>query len=199
MIQGTSQRSTAEVSKDDWLTREVWLGPYIGTRAVTDEQIDKALADGLTVSEIHDRLLDAECCLVALDWDAYGIGWLAATNDIANVDYSAEDPETIGDLAQQAEERVGELRCQCYASTLNGIDWQGLTNISHWRGRADCCEYGCRYIQVDDHITDFDLAMMLRTHTGPQQMRPLIAEAEHQRVDRQILDACDLAMLGGAL
>lgn len=194
MIQATPLPSTTK--DDDWI-REVWLGQYIGTRAVTDEQIDQALTDGLTVLEIHDRLLDAECAVMPLAWDAdaYTCGWLAAADDIAGL----TDDATIGDLADCARGDHDELRRRCYAIHLAGDDWIGLADVSWSAGRADCCDDGCRYIRVDDDITDVDLAMMLRTHTCHEQMRPLITEAEHQRVDRQILDACDLAMLGGAL
>lgn len=172
-----------------------WLMPY--SHVVTDEQFLQALTDGLTVFEIHDRLLDAECAVMPLAWDAdaYTCGWLAATDDIAGL----TDDATIGDLADCARGDYDELRRRCYAIHLAGDDWIGLADVSWSAGRADCCDYGCQYIRVDDNITDVDLAAMLRTHTCHEQMRPLIAEADHQRVDRQILDACDMALMRGAL
>ena len=150
---------------------------YLFTGDVSCEQVTAARDAGLSNDDISERLLDAECFLIGVDSDYYRSGWQSATTDISNLNYSGDQPETIADLGQQAQDRTTELRRECYASHLYDHNWdQGLLKFSHWRGRRECCESGRRYLRdVDNDITDDSLASLLRANPDWHQMHQVIA------------------------
>lgn len=150
---------------------------YLFTGTVSCEQITVARDAGITNDEISERLLDAECVLIGTDCDYYDLGWQSATTDISNLDYSDDESETVADLAEQAEERVEELRRECYASHLHGLDWdQGFLRFSHFTGRRQCCESGRRYLRdCDNDISEAGLAKLLRANPDWHSMRQVIA------------------------
>ena len=163
---------------------EIWLGPYLGTRAVDDEQLTLALASGLTIDECHDRLLDAECLLFeTYDDVSWAQGWQDAVIAIEwlDSDGNRRDEETelfYGDLRELADDRRQELRRGCYsASLITGVPELDEIVYSNTLGRCDCLTAGMLFLQ-DEHNDYSEIASVLRSTTDRQELRELAARQQ---------------------
>ena len=163
---------------------EIWLGPYLGTRAVDDEQLTLALASGLTIDECHDRLLDAECLLFETSDDvSWAQGWQDAVIAIEwlDSDGNRRDEETelfYGDLRELADDRRQELRRGCYsASLITGVPELDEIVYSNTLGRCDCLTAGMLFLQ-DEHNDYSEIASVLRSTTDRQELRELAARQQ---------------------
>lgn len=157
----------------------------------------------LSYGEIHYRLTRADTD--APRPDAYAAGWLDACDKIALVDAAwdalPEDspdedcPKTIGDMLEYAGYRIKRHEADRYRVFLYGDVWTEAERceLAEWRGRHDCAECACRYInRVDNDIPSQDLAKILQKYSSVQEM------FEHIR-ERQAIDAADhrLFVIGG--
>jgi len=179
-----------------------WLFPYVGTRAVTDEQLRVALLSGLDVMEIHNRLLEAEGDLYYLltedsdAWDtrwneARQAGWLEACTKIAWLD-GPENPiadfenfTVLAHLEDIADLEVRDLRRRCYARYLACIDdlhepavmirrKDFFANLSNWRGRSACIEAAWLFVEDNYDDTDFvEVAALLKTTDDIAELRAI--------------------------
>ena len=157
---------------------EICLGPYLGTRAVDDDQIQQALVSGLSVRECHDRLLSAECRLFELfDHAAWAQGWQTACSDIEWLATPANTEDIgIADLLEMAEDRRQELRCGCYASYLTtGTPEVDVVIYSETIGKCDCCKAGMLFVR--DEGNDWpEIAGILRSKTDRKELREIAAQ-----------------------
>ena len=170
------------VGNEDFEHREICLGPYLGTRAVDDDQIQQALVSGLSVHECHDRLLDAECLLFeSFDHAAWAQGWQTACSAIAWLTGPANSEELgIADLLEMAEDKRQELRRGCYATSLTtGLPELDEIVYSNTLGRCDCCEAGMMFV-ADQHNDWAQIASVLKSTTDTKELREL---ATRQRED----------------
>ena len=163
---------------------EIWLGPYLGTRAVTDEQLTLALASGLTIDECHDRLLDAECLLFeTYDDVSWAQGWQDAVIAIEwlDSDENRRDEETelfYGDLRELADDRRQELRRGCYSASLTtGVPELDEIVYSNTLGRCNGLSAGMWFVR--DESNDWaEIASVLRSTTDRQELRELAARQQ---------------------
>lgn len=159
------------------------LSPYIGTRAVTAAQISQALASGLTVEQIRDRLTEAECelaeSIVAAEWDR---GWSGAVESIVWLTTPANtEPLGINDLLDVADESRIEQRQGCYVSAVTtGTPQVDATAYSLTLGRVSCLEWGVRLVPDDTcYIDDLtDIADILRQTRDHGKLRAIIARQQ---------------------
>lgn len=159
----------------------VWLGPYLRTRAVSDDQFTLALASGLTIDECHDRLLDAECLLSeTYDDVSWAQGWQDAVIAIEWLDSDEnrrdEDTELFyGDLRELADDRRQELRRGCYsASLITGTPELDEIVYSNTLGRCNCLSAGMWFVR-DEHNDYCEIASVLRSTTDTKELRELAA------------------------
>lgn len=164
------------------------LAPYLGTRAVNADQISQALASGLTVEEIHDRLLDAEIELAtAYDPDAYQRGWLTACDAIVWLGTpDNEDDINFADLKELADDRYQSARRSCYAAALtNGSPALNVDTYSDTLGRVDCCECGLWFV-CDSSNNWTELAGIMRSTSDRRELRAM-AGREQARIAVQAM------------
>lgn len=159
---------------------EIWLGPYIGTRAITTEQATQTIASGVSLEECHDRLLDAECLLMTThNPKAWQRGWMDAVNAITWLDTPENSNELgLSDLLEFAEDRHQELRRECYATALTtGTLALDEITFSNTIGRVDCCTAGMWFVTADENDWR-EIASVLRSTTD---RRELLQKAERIR------------------
>ncbi len=159
---------------------EVWLGPYVGNRAVTDDQLQQAFTSGLTVTECHSRLLDAECTLTtAYDHQAWQQGWSEAVEAIRGLDSDEnrrdEDTELFYcDLREFAYDIYQELRRGCYSSSITtGAPVLDVPLYSTACGRCSCLDAG---IIFPDETDNSELAEILGSTTDLKELREIAAQ-----------------------
>jgi hypothetical protein len=164
---------------------EVWLGPYLGNRAVNDDQLQQALDSGLTVRESHDRLEDAECLLMtAYDLEAWKRGWFEAVDVIRWLDSDEnrrdEDTELFyGDLREFADDIYQQLRRGCYSSSLTtGAPVLDVPLYSTACGRCDCLNAGKLF---DDGLSNTEIAGILRSTNDIKELKTIAAQ--HKAVE----------------
>ncbi len=171
--------------------REIRFSPYVGTRAVTKDQITQALARGLTVDEIHHRFLDAECLLMTahdpLGWDC---GWLAICDGLEWCDTPANvDESGLTEGLKASKARYQSIRQSCYAAALStGTPDLDVVAYSDACGRVDCCECGMWFMhdrdndwtemagilrKTRDRRELWELAMRLQAIAIAQQLMPI--------------------------
>jgi len=162
--------------------REIHLGPYLGTRAVTQEQVTQALASGLSVDECHDRLLDAECLLMTShNAAAWQRGWTEAVEAITWLS-TPENSDEIGlaDLLEFAEDRHQELRRECYDTALTtGTPALDEITYSNTIGRVECCTAGMWFV-VDEGNDWCEIASVLKSTTDLKELK---SKADRKRED----------------
>jgi hypothetical protein len=162
--------------------RKTMLGPYLGTRVVSHDQITQALASGLSVRECHDRLQDAEVLLFeTYDHSAREQGWKAACDAIAGLSTSANVDELgLVGLQELADEKRRGFRRGCYASSLTtGTPELDVVIYSDIIGQGDCCKVG-RLFVVNEGNDWAEIASVLRSTTDLKEWRE---QATKQRVD----------------
>ena len=159
---------------------EICLGPYLGTRAVDDDQIQQALVSGLSVRECHDRLLNAECLLFeSFDHAAWAQGWQTACIAIEWLATPANTEDIgIADLLEMADDRRQELRRRCYAAALTtGTPELDEIVYSNTLGRVGCYEAGMMFV-VDEHNNWAKIASVLKSTIDRKELRELEARQE---------------------
>ncbi len=167
---------------------KICLGPYLGTRAVDDDQIQQALASGLSVHECHDRLLNAECLLFeSFDYAAWAQGWQTARSAIEWLATPANSEELgIADLLEMADDRRQELRRGCYASSLTtGTPEVDVVIYSETIGKCDCCKAGMLFV-VDEHNNWAKIASMLKSTIDRKELRELEARQEAIKTNQML-------------
>jgi hypothetical protein len=188
---------------------EIWLGPYLGNRAVNDDQLQQALDSGLTVRESHDRLEDAECLLMtAYDLAAWDRGWFEAIDVIRWLDSDEnrrdEDTELFyGDLREFADDIYQELRRGCYSSSLTtGAPVLDVPLYSTACGRCSCLDAGMIF---PDQTDNSELADILGSTTDLKELQQIAAQqreeaylAARDRIAGMINVLGHLQRIGGA-
>ena len=176
-----------EKSKHAAAYRECWLGPYLGTRVVDDEQIDAALASGLSVRKIENRLLQAEVHIFeGYDAVAWQNGWLAACDAIAWLDTPANFDLNLADGKEIVDERRQTLRRQCYAAALaTGTPELDIAAYSDACARCECCRCAMLFAD-DDSLSCEDIADILRRTQDFTELRA-IAKRRQALMTQQML------------
>jgi hypothetical protein len=171
---------------------EICLGPYLGTRAVDDDQIQQALVSGLSVRECRDRLLDAEIMLhEAHDARAWERGWLDAVDKIAWLDSDEnrrdEDTELFyGDLLELAEDSHKDLRRGCYASALaSGSPALDVVAFLNTLGRVDCLAAGMLFARNEGNDYS-EIASVLRSTFDMKELRELAARQQAIEISQML-------------
>ena len=152
---------------------QIWLGPYIGTRAITTEQATQTIASGVSLETCHDRLLDAECLLMTThDPKAWQRGWLDGVNAITWLATPENSDELgIADLLEIAEDRHQELRRECYATALTtGTPALDEITYSNTIGRVECCTAGMLFV-VDEGNDWREIASVLKSTTDLKELK----------------------------
>ena len=168
-----------------------WLMPY--DRFVGIDRMRDALEAGMTVSELHDRLLDAEIETLwsGTDWNQYNAGWKTGVDKIATAHEFESDDEYLSSLFHRSSERVRQLVRDCYSKHVDGFPWNDHKNLSDWRGRLDCLTGA---MELCDDLQIPEIVEILRKTTELRDIKDIVR-------NRMILDACDQALLsfGGGM
>jgi hypothetical protein len=170
----------------------VWLGPYLRTGDVTDEQLTLALASGLSVRECHHRLLDAECLLFeAYDYVSCAQGWQDAVIAIEwlDSDENRRDEETelfYGHLRELADDRRQGLRQACFATALiTGTPEVDAIAYSNTLGRVDCLAAGMLFARNEGNDYS-EIASVLRSTFDMKELRELAARQQAIEISQML-------------
>lgn len=161
------------------------LAPYIGTRAVTREQIAAAVSAGLTIEQIEDRLIDAECELAfAFDHEAWKAGWRQGVNAIRWLESDANtDDIGVADLLADARELQQRQRREHYRQVLTEAPASlDVARYSNTLGRIDCCRSAMQFVDVNTGDW-LEIAEIVASSSDRQDLQAIATE---RRVERYL-------------